>query len=275
MSDQNQEFGPEEAREILGRAAKLQHEEGLTAPEVDAGLTLDELQQAAAEAGIDPTYVAEAAAQYRVQPAPATSGLFGASSSYDLLLTLNGEVKPEAFPQLRSLILQAMGHEDMDSPRTPRSSGKHPNRLTWNHGTLNQITVTPSSGKTEIRARGRWKSMSVAIYGGIILCGLLAGALVASLSVLSLPGTLAVFGVSLVAAFASARTLWSRWAGQARAKLNAAAQAIARRIASNVPQARTRTAEAPETAAPQIALPEEPEQAPNTSAEPDRDREAT
>lgn len=275
MNDQNQEFGPEDAKEILGRAAKLQHTEGLAAPEVDAGLTLDELQQAAAEAGIDPTYVAEAAAQYRVQPATATSGLFGAPSSYDLLLTLDGEVKPEVFPQLRSLILQAMGQEDMDSPRTPRSSGNRPNRLTWNHGTLNQITVTPSSGKTEIRARGRWRSMSVAIYGGIILCGLLAGALVASLSVLSLPGTLAVFGVSLVAAFVSARTLWSKWAGRARARLNAAAQAIARRIASNRPQARTQTAERSEKASPQIALPENPEQAPNTRAEPDRNRETS
>ncbi len=57
-------FNEKQVGALLRRAAELQ----AGTPSDEAGLTLDEVQTAAAEAGIDPRFVAQAAAELRVRP---------------------------------------------------------------------------------------------------------------------------------------------------------------------------------------------------------------
>ena len=170
-SDPNPAYGYEEMQDILRRASKLQHAADTAEPE-EHGLTLEELQIAAAAGGIDPQYVAQAAATLHMKPVQ--PGLLGPSGRYDASFKLKGEVSPEEFPRLRALIRQAMGEEDDD---TPRSSGTYaPKSFEWNHGPLEQIKVVPGGGETEILARGRWGTMVAAQYGGLLIASGVFGA---------------------------------------------------------------------------------------------------
>lgn len=143
-------YTPEEINAILQRAATLQARQ---APEPAAsGLTLAELRQAAAEAGIDPQYVEAAALGMGQAPAPGVpSGLLGAPLHLELERTLPGLIAPERMDEVTRAIRQAF--------RVPGHVQQAGRAWEWVHGAARgeqwQVTLVPQGDRTHVRVYGR------------------------------------------------------------------------------------------------------------------------
>lgn len=148
-------FGDEEISRILKRAS---------APET-SGLTLDELQQVAAEAGIDPRYVALAAGELeRAGEADQRSFhlLGGPVSTLEERVVereLTGAEREEMLAEIRRTFRKA---------GTVSQVGR---TLEWTHSERNdqtQVTITSRGGRTQLRVFQRFPKMTVLTFGGIL-----------------------------------------------------------------------------------------------------------
>lgn len=238
-----------EIEALLRRAAELQGAAQHVEP-LQPGLTLEEVQQAAAEAGLDPRLVAEAARAFipaRALPTEASTLLGGPAPRYDFTHTFEGEVPTTLFPTLRSQIRTAMGHDDDDTPRTP-APGYGPRTFTWNHGTLNQIKVTPQNGQTHLEARGRWQTLRLLHYGGLTSLGLVAGVLFPNLIQAGSIGAMGMAAGGAIAGWLLGRFSWQRTARKLRDRLHAAVQAVAAHVQTALAPAPTGTGSTETTA---------------------------
>jgi hypothetical protein len=135
---------------ILRRAAELQG----TAPEPSTAPSLAELEQVAAEAGIEPRYVRQAAAELASPLSPSrTNGILGAPESLWLERVVPGEIPASAFDAVVEEIRSALG---MAGQATVLGRG-----FTWTSGIAGHpaparaitVTVTPVNGQTVLRAQ--------------------------------------------------------------------------------------------------------------------------
>ncbi|MBT8338049.1 MAG: hypothetical protein KJO11_15780 [Gemmatimonadetes bacterium] len=159
-------YDEKEVSRLLERASELQRSRP-TAPD-PTGLTLAELQEIAAEAGLDPEHLQRAAVELD-RPEVAGGGvgasLAGAPTRVLLERTLPVEVSPAVFDQLVPIIQIAA-----DAPGQASQVGRS---LTWhsqnpsNPRTL-QILVSVQDGHTSIRIDERYGGWAGALFGGVM-----------------------------------------------------------------------------------------------------------
>lgn len=171
MSDQapkRRRYGEKEVGLILKRAAELQQNEPASAAE-GGGLTLSELEEIAAEAGIDPRYLRRAAADVdsggSMLRAGKVSYFFGAPLIIELERTLSGEFPEEEFSLFVPDVQEAAGTHGQAS-----ALGKV---FTWQSTTPQgerslQVTVTSRDGKTRIRIEERLGNLAGQLFGGMV-----------------------------------------------------------------------------------------------------------
>lgn len=156
-------YGEKEIGRILKRATDLQHREP-TAPPA-AGVTLAELEEIAAEAGIDPTYLRRAALEL---DSGLRDGGFWTKVVGDELrvvreTVLEGELPPEGFERVVAQI-QAQAREHGQPSLLGRT-------LTWRAETAGknrsiQIVVTARDGGTRIRVEENLTQMAAGLFAG-------------------------------------------------------------------------------------------------------------
>jgi hypothetical protein len=148
MSANKRVFSEQETSQILQRAAKLQ--EASTVGDYTPGVTRDELERIAAEAGIDPKYVSKALDDINTEEPK--KGWLNLSEEYERVI--EGEVDPddydEIFRDLRSSN-NRMGFQQI---------GRSAMMQTFYKGAMCQVEVTSRHGRTRVRV----KSIPLAAY---------------------------------------------------------------------------------------------------------------
>ncbi len=151
---------------ILQRAAELQHREP-SAPA--AGVTLAELEEIAAEAGIDPAFLKRAATELEsgVHPTVWTKVL-GDELRIIREVTLSGDLPTRGFERVVELI-----HENVREHGTPSLLGQ---TLTWRAETASksrtvQIVVASRDGETRVRVEENLTQMANGLFGGVVAGG--------------------------------------------------------------------------------------------------------
>lgn len=157
-------YGDEEIGRILKRATELQRREPSAPP---AGVTLQELEEIASEAGIDPTYLRRAAMELDSgRPEPTVwSKLLGDDVGLVRETTLPGEVGEEGFERVLATI-QATSREHGQPSLFGRT-------LTWRAETATkartvQVVVTSRDGTTHVRVEENLTQMAGGIFGGVM-----------------------------------------------------------------------------------------------------------
>ena len=160
-------YSDKEVSALIKRATELQEED--SAPrrgDSEVGMTLVELQEIAAEAGIDPKLIQRAAAQVDL---PRTLTIGERFAGGPLLISVErvvpGELSEEAFSRIVPEIQRvATGHGNASMVgRT----------LTWSSETSQrqrsfQVTVSAKDGETLIRAEERLHGLAGSLYGGLM-----------------------------------------------------------------------------------------------------------
>lgn len=154
-------FDEREIARILERAAELQQRAPLE-PTAATGLTLTELEQVAAEAGIDPRHV-RAAASALEQDAPVAGAVLGAPLRVELERTVDREVQPAAYEALAALI-----RDTLASPGYPSTLGKGFEWASANPQRVLRVTITPRAGRTTVRIEERFGNLVGGLFGGIV-----------------------------------------------------------------------------------------------------------
>jgi hypothetical protein len=196
---------------ILRRAADLQAR-GFDAGTQEQSHTIAELEQLAAEVGIDPRYVAEAAQAVDAEPIAKSAPVLGAPTSYQVGRIITGEVSEAEFADVLDAIRRSTGRQG-DVNRVLGS-------LEWRSATMKGesfVTISPHQGKTAIRIGGQYGRGAALVYSivGGVGAALLVGASVSTGSPIDL-GTLAAVGAG---SYLAARTAWQVVAGKAERKL--------------------------------------------------------
>ena len=155
-------YGEKEVGRLLERATELQH---VSAPSGTSGLTLAELEQIAAEAGIDPMYLRRAAQELEAGPEGSTvwTKIVGDQLMLVRQVTLQGELPEAGFERIVSTI-QTNSREHGQPSLLGRT-------LTWRAETSNksrtmQLVVTSRDGETTIRLEEDLTQLAVGVMAG-------------------------------------------------------------------------------------------------------------
>lgn len=161
-------YDEEEVVRLLRRAIELQREEPvLPGPSGGAGLTLAELEEVGAEAGIDPSHLRRAAAELEGSPVSPDLAmrLAGAPISFVLERTAPGELSEAELEELVPLLrAHALGQGGASVV------GK---TLTWTsrsdaNTSSQQVLVSSVDGRTTIRIDERLGGYAGALFGGLM-----------------------------------------------------------------------------------------------------------
>lgn len=159
-------YSEEEVAAFLERATELQR--AGSDREVGEGLTLEELEEIAAEAGIPPRYVRRAAAE--LDSTSASTGnlwaeIAGASLTISFERTVEVEIEPKDLGELVPLVeAESLGQGTagvVGRTLTLTSRSETTNAL-------QQVSVTTGGGRTVVRAEERLGWLAAALHGGII-----------------------------------------------------------------------------------------------------------
>ncbi|MCY3612693.1 MAG: hypothetical protein OXH51_14280 [Gemmatimonadetes bacterium] len=161
-------YGDKEVRQLLQRAAELQKQESVREYGDDAGgLTLADLQEVAAEAGIHPRYIQQAAAGIeRSRPSGLAARLAGTELTITVERVVPGELPGEGFEQAIMEIQRAFSGSG-----NPSMVGR---TLMWKSDTMDhqsslQVTVSSRRGETRIRAEERLHGTAAAAHLGLVV----------------------------------------------------------------------------------------------------------
>jgi len=161
-------YGDKEVRRLLERAAELQKQESVREYADDGGgLTLADLQEVAAEAGIHPRYIQQAAAGIdRSGPSGLVARLAGTQLTITVERVVPGELADEGFEQVILEIQRAFSGSG-----NPSMVGR---TLMWKSDTMDhqsslQVTVSSRRGETRIRAEERLHGTAAAAHLGLVV----------------------------------------------------------------------------------------------------------
>ena len=207
---------------ILKRAAELQ-EQGPSTGIREQSYTLLELEQVAAEVGIDPRYVVEAANAVDAEPTTKRAPLLGAPTTYQVSRFVEGEVPEAEFAELLDAIRRVTGrHGEVN-----RVLGSLEWRTMGPRGET-YVTISPRQGKTAMRIGGQYGLGAGLVYGvvGTIGAALLVGTSVSTGSAIDL-GTLAAVGAG---SYLAARTAWQVVAARTERRLRKILEEVTLRV---------------------------------------------
>ena len=155
-------YGEKEVGRMLERATELQQGD---APGITSGFTLRELEQIAAEAGIDPVYLRRAAQELDTRSEDSTvwTRIVGDQLMLVREVTLQGELPESGFERIVSTI-QTHAREHGQPSLLGRT-------LTWRAETSNksrtmQLVVTSRDGETTIRLEEDLTQLAVGVMAG-------------------------------------------------------------------------------------------------------------
>jgi len=216
-------YDEKEVGRLIKRATELQREEPMRAA-VSGGLSLDELADIAAEAGIDPRYLRRAALELDSGVGGSTLGsrftgeqtvLFGEA-------VIPGELPKSGFERLVSVI-HLVSHEHGQPSLLGRT-------LTWQAETANktrslQVVVSVRNGETHVRVEERLAQLAGAVFGVSL------GAVGTTVGLgVGLPIAVEVFGSALLAvgfplgamalSYLGAREIYRRLVGRRRSAVS-------------------------------------------------------
>jgi hypothetical protein len=157
-------YGEKEVARMLKRATELQREDPVR-PDPAEGLSLKELEEIAAEAGIDPRHLRRAAVELdtvRDQPSQWAT-LLGENPALSAGTVVAGELPQDAFELLIPIIQQTMREHGQ-----PSLLG---HTLTWQAEVGQkersiQVMVASRDGQTTIQAEEHLHRLAGAIFGG-------------------------------------------------------------------------------------------------------------
>lgn len=143
--DPNQKvFSEKEAGELLQRAVKLQ-ESGQSGAGYTPGVTLDELEKIAKEAGVDPKYLHEA--MLCANTDSDKKGWHSLTDEYERVI--DGELPPEHF----DVVLEHVKNRNLGRGAGVNQVGRTMSVDTFTGGSTARVTITSRNGRTRINVR--------------------------------------------------------------------------------------------------------------------------
>jgi hypothetical protein len=221
-------YGDAEVRDLVRRASELE----VTAPTVDSSMTIGGVERLAAEAGIDPARVREAAALVEAaqepEPHPWWSRVIGGPTRLVVERVVTGEVPDAEFPVLVDEIRRTLGDVGLVSAlgrtmtwTTARAAG----------GRNLQISVSVRAGRTRVLVLDRLGDLQGGLFGGVMggLGGGGMGPIIAvAVEALKVPHVLfAAIPLWLLTVFAGTRSLYYHIVSGRKRKLDALADRLA------------------------------------------------
>lgn len=229
-------YSDREVAMILKRSAELQ--EAPPARRSDpSGLSLSDLEAAAAEAGLDPALVRQAAAEHDALVPQRVNSLLGAPTTLLLERVVEGEVGDELYHSLVAIIRDELGDAGLVSSigRTLMWTAMPPRQ---GQGRSPRVTITPSGRRTVIRIEEGFKQLAGGLFGGLV--GGIGGAGLgpAAAIIATQPGMIGVaaiggWAVVLSASYLTARALFARTIRRRTRELGQLADRLAASIAEN------------------------------------------
>ncbi len=221
MSDEHEPrtlFSEKQISTILRRATEMQEASKTTDP---TGLTFEELQQIAVEAGIDAKYIAAAITEQEQQgDVDEQFYWLGAPTSIERVRVVAGEVSDEQWEEMVAEIRSTFG--------LVGASGQVGRSREWTHDSKEQqaqVTVTSREGQTKIRLFARYSQLAaLAFIPGMTIGIFIPILLIKSLGLFTAPGVF-VFIAVMATLFMGLRFLFSRLI---RGKQRKAQQLLAR-----------------------------------------------
>ena len=158
-------YDEEEIGRIIERATELQHAEPAAA--VTGGMTLAELEEIAAEAGIEPRYLRRAAMELHAHtPAPSLwARIVGERLEVVHEVVVPGELPDEGWERLVTTLDRSLREHGQ-----PSLLGR---TLIWRAESAyqmqtTQVTVSVRAGETHIRAEERLHYLASGVFGGSV-----------------------------------------------------------------------------------------------------------
>jgi hypothetical protein len=252
-------FTDREVGLILKAAAELQQR----APEGGGsrGLSLPELEQIAAEAGIDPAHIRRAVAELDAQAGSGERNRFvGESTDAVFERTVDGEVSQAGMADVVDTIRRVTGNFGQVS-----TVGR---ALAWSvrrNTSFLSVTVTPRDGRTTIRIHEQLGELALSWFLGLFgVGGVLGGAVATTVALNDLlaPLAVAVGGAVLGGGYLAARLAYKAGFEGRRERLRQLTDAVAATVAERAaaeqtsPDALPPAGHAPPRALPAASLPE-------------------
>ncbi|HET6568107.1 MAG TPA: hypothetical protein VFG50_09085 [Rhodothermales bacterium] len=274
--DDRKLYGEKEISALLKRAAALQASD----PDSDRpGLSLKELEQIAAEAGIDPRFVRAAAADAgRGAPSDIAGGLLGGPLTIEDERIFHGEVTPDQWETMVQEIRRTFGQGG--------TASQVGHSLEWNgeqrrHFRQPFVTVSPRNGRTRVQITQRQGKGAFLFY---YLAGwIAAGAAGITLSALHMApaAEAAIVGSGVLAYGALLRLAFGQWTREQKHhikilmdRLEAIAGGSSESVDTSTASPTGAADPAPVPSGGHIQLPDEPAPEPQPDA-PVRDRTRT
>ncbi len=203
-------FSEKEISRVLKRATELQEAEG---PTETTDFSMEELQQIAAEVGIDPRHLAVAVAELE-QDDDARFHWLGAPTSFELERIVEGEVSEEQWQEMVLVIRQAF---DLVG-----GAGRVGRSFEWTHDSKDQqaqVTVTSQGGQTKIRLFAHYPNAAALTFMTSTILAMMAAGSLAGFLAPSAFLNFWTFVVGLLAAsFMVARFVFARMIGKKQHK---------------------------------------------------------
>ena len=143
MTPQKRVFSEQETSEVLQRAAKLQ--ESATDGAYTPGVTRDELERIAVEAGIDPKFIEKALTDFDENTPK--KGWLNLSEQYERVV--EGEVDPNDFDE----VLRDLKPAGRGGMRGATQVGRTVSMQTFYDGAMCYVELTSRNGRTRIKVR--------------------------------------------------------------------------------------------------------------------------
>lgn len=214
-------YSDQELALILKLAIDLERGEGGR-----AGHSLAEIQQIAAEAGIDPDLVVRAAATLEAQRGSGTTALLGAPTTFRCQRFVEGEVPQGELGELVRAIRHFTGREGRVS--------RVIDSLEWSEdsfeGAATHVAISPRRGRTLIEVTSRYVNNASLLYTGAAIVAAV-GSVVAGTEIQAALGLeVGVIAAVWGSAYFAARTLWRRIARGGERRTRELADRLSRQI---------------------------------------------
>jgi len=211
-SEDSSLFNQDEISAILKRAAEMQ---GAGDPDTQVGFSLDELQNIAADAGIDPKYVTAAASEVARTSSDET-GRSAKSLFHTENLVVDGGIGEAAWEAIVA-----------ETRQTFKDTGKvhrRGNSYEWTHsgksGEQAHVMVTEIDGRTHIRTYWQGQIMKIAVYTPTIVLAAIMLPLIFESTIGFNPAGIAVYVAIVGSLFFLANWMLGRMAASQKTKVS-------------------------------------------------------
>ena len=224
-------YSEEEFAIILRKASEIQVSGGnQSARTGTGGLTLQEIQSIANEAGIDPEAVTRAASILGAHEWEEKSGLavaiFGGPGKYHLDCEIPGSLPPEEMGRILEQIRRAAEHQGEASEVLGGVEWKTVGELS----AIN-VNISPRGDQTSIQIVGdRGPAGGVTFIFPMAAAAILVGALGATFEPTTVAGIVSLITGTLGAGFLTARTIWANGSNKFRKRLTHIMDTVSRSV---------------------------------------------